>query len=505
MIRRHGPFLLPICLGLLTSLGCNKWQCCLPQLIAPSHPASPSATPSAELNSNQSAQLCLQTAEALEKQGYAVEAIRQYESAREHDPNLKPVARRLAVLYDKQGDPQRAEAEYTRALQEQSGDAELLNDCGYFHYRHEHLQVAENWLRNAVTINPNLACAWINLGQVLVRQGKIDESYQAFARVLRPAEAYSNLGVLLAKQGRTVEARSALQQAISLDPGLEQPRAFLKALPASPSLLPPGITNTPPAKSNAPSVTPATLSTTVASQQPNPQVTSAKVEATHPAPALRAAPTKKEPTTPTLSTPVSVSPTPLPSSMSTTPMHTVQTTAKTTAAHAADASDLPTILHGPVRPLPVSTKPKAQPTKPTDEPKVGTQTVPAKEPPRILPSPPKADETPQMRTSGTEKTTSNLSSPPPPPPPPPAPLVPRALPSALLDQASPIIRASALVPAEESLHAVEPLRPTPASLKLLPVPAITRPLTPPLQKKPAPQATLTDCQGVCEQENSPQK
>jgi Tfp pilus assembly protein PilF len=215
------------------------------------HTPQPAAQPVATFNSQQAALLCRTTGEGLEKQGYTAEATRQYENARAHDPQLKGVSRRLAVLYDLQGDTQRAEAEYQRALTEHPGDAELLNDLGYFHYRHDRVKDAEKWLRNAVSVDPNCRCAWINLGQVLARQKRFDESFQAFAHVLRPAEAYSNLGVLLAKQGRTEEARTAFQQAANLDPTLKQPKAFLGALSRSPALLPPGITRTPKPESPA--------------------------------------------------------------------------------------------------------------------------------------------------------------------------------------------------------------------------------------------------------------
>jgi len=239
-------------LGLLASLGCANGRLGRPVTTTVQCPPPAGGSASSELTPSQAAQLCLTTAEALEKKGYAAEAIRQYENARKHDPQMRSVSRRLAVLYDLQGDPRQAEAEYLRAQQEQPGDAELLNDLGYFHYRHDHLSTAETWLQNAIAVDPNCHRAWINLGQVLAKQGRPEESYQAFARVLRPAEAYSNLGVLLAKQGRATEARTALQHALQLDPTLKQPQAFLNVLANAPSPLPPGITHVPPAPSIEP-------------------------------------------------------------------------------------------------------------------------------------------------------------------------------------------------------------------------------------------------------------
>ena len=45
--------------------------------------------------------------------------------------------------------------------------------------------------------------------------------------IVGPAAAHSNVGAIMAKQGRRSEAQRAFQQALSLNPSLEQPRAFL--------------------------------------------------------------------------------------------------------------------------------------------------------------------------------------------------------------------------------------------------------------------------------------
>jgi Flp pilus assembly protein TadD len=68
------------------------------------------------------------------------------------------------------------------------------------------------------------------LGLVLAAAGRLDESFQAFSKVVGPAAAHSNLGVLLAKQGRYDQARQAFHQALALDATLPQPKAFLAYL-----------------------------------------------------------------------------------------------------------------------------------------------------------------------------------------------------------------------------------------------------------------------------------
>lgn len=436
MNRRHGHIPLALLLGLLAPLGCARWQ----YLVSPAIVPPPSAAVSGgELSAAQGAQLCLTAGEALEKKGFIAEASQQYENARKHNPQARTVARHLAVLYDLQGDTPRAEAEYKLALQEQSGDAELLNDFGYFHYRHNHLQAAESWLRNAVTVNPSCACAWINLGQVLARQGRAEESYQAFAHALRPAEAYSNLGVLLAKQGRTAEARRALQEAVTLDPRLEQPRAFLNALPPTPALLPPTI------RHSAAPARPKPAMPTVSS--PPPPVNLPRKTQT-PGMVRNTPPTMPRSITPCTSSPSPVA--------------------------AAAAVDRPTIINGPIRltPIPASSIPAPV--------SVRTTGLPAK-------------------TVG--RRSSPPAPPAPPPPPPPQLTAPR--PAAVMDGPILIrTSALSVQPANSATGTVRntldnmpplPLPLTPSSVPLI---RTSQPSTPP-------QATLIDCQGEQTPETSP--
>jgi Tfp pilus assembly protein PilF len=521
MSRRRLSVLLPIVVGVFAPLGCSRWQCCVSQMMTPSNWIRPCTNPGGvcgggpsatggDLNTGQTAQLCLQTAQSLEKQGYLTEAIRQYETARQYDPQVKTVSRRLAVLYDKQGDAQRAEAEYERALQEQSGDAELLNDLGYFHYRHDHLQIAENWLRNAVNVNPNLPCAWINLGQVLACQGRSEESYQAFARVLKPAEAYSNLGVLLAKQGHTAEARGVLQKAVSLDANLEQPRAVLKALKDSPSPLPPGLTKNTPTSSPAP-----TMTTSLPVKKPMPASpelaeTMSTTNRSRPASSsVKAAPSSLPSLPAVRSAPCSVTDL-LPTSTAPTTSTTRQTSAKPTAPASAVSADLPIILHGPVRPLPVSSKPNTPPSTGSDLPVIVNKREPtASASPPTGTLPPASVESMISRTSATDSPTSRGMPMPPPPPPPPPPIVPRPLSSAKPINDSSILRTSAWS-TESSTPPIRPakskaprLLPTPPELRLLPVPESSATTESSTAHKPKPQATLTDCQAVKELEDKP--
>jgi len=183
----------------------------------------------------QAAELCETAGRELEHDGKEGEAVIQYERARQLDPSRLNVARRLAVLYDHRGDFDRAGVEFQKALALFPRGADLLNDIGNCHAHRGDLAEAENWLRGALEQKPDHQQAAVNLGTVLGKQGRYDESLQAFLRVLPPAEAHCNVGVLMARGQRLPEARAALHEALRLDPQLKQASTFLAHLDRIPS------------------------------------------------------------------------------------------------------------------------------------------------------------------------------------------------------------------------------------------------------------------------------
>ncbi len=225
---RHVKVLLLVgFLGL--SAGCTLGPPLLGSLVKEPTPEA-EAPPAPELPPGKAAQACLTTARACASKGYVREAIQEYRMARQINPDLPEVAWRLAVLYDQQGDFDRAEIEYRQALAAQPKNAELLNDMGYYHYRRGQPAEAEKYLRQALELNPGQKPAWGNLGMALGALGRASESYEAFAHVVRPAQAHANVGILLARAGQEAPARQQLQQALALEPNLPQARAVLAQL-----------------------------------------------------------------------------------------------------------------------------------------------------------------------------------------------------------------------------------------------------------------------------------
>ena len=191
-----------------------------------------SAQEKLELPASEGARACLATAELLEKDEKFLEAAALYERARVLEPANEGLTRRLAVLYDRQGAFVRADAEYDRALAATPGDANLWNDFGYSHYCRGNWDRAEQAYRKALELKPDLKRAWVNLGLTLAQLNRPEESFDAFTKVVPPAQAHCNLGFVLAARGKTADAIHEYRRALEMAPDLNIARAALVKLDA---------------------------------------------------------------------------------------------------------------------------------------------------------------------------------------------------------------------------------------------------------------------------------
>ena len=129
------------------------------------------------------AEACMIAGRSLGRKGEYKKAIAKFEEARTLDP-LAPVAHPLALLYNRQGDVERARKEFALALAASPKDAALLADMGYFAFEHGNWSEAETFLRRSIDIASSNERAWVVLGMALGRQQRYEESYDAFARIL---------------------------------------------------------------------------------------------------------------------------------------------------------------------------------------------------------------------------------------------------------------------------------------------------------------------------------
>jgi tetratricopeptide (TPR) repeat protein len=228
------PLLASIGAGLLTltSAGCQMFATHSGPLatdLAPSQPAIKGTR--VEDSPSETAKLRFATAQQLEAADKYEEAISLYNGARQLDPRFHDAAtRHMAVLLDRQGDFDKARAEYDKILQKHPKDADTLNNLGYGYYNRGQWDLAEEQLRKAVAANPNHKPAWINLGMTLAQKRQYDKSLEAFAKAVPPAQAQANLAFILTTQGKRDEAKAAYKEALRIDPGLQLARNALAKL-----------------------------------------------------------------------------------------------------------------------------------------------------------------------------------------------------------------------------------------------------------------------------------
>jgi Tfp pilus assembly protein PilF len=183
-----------------------------------------------DLPHDQAVQASLAAARALDKAGNESAAIPHYEKVAKLDPANLTVSRRLAVLYDRCGDFDKADAQYGKLAKVLPRDADLFNDWGYSYYERTKWPEAEKHLRHALELDPHHSRARDNLGLVLGQQGKYAEALAAFQAVVGEADAHCNLAFVYWSQGNLDAARAEVRQAALLDPANTNAQKILAQL-----------------------------------------------------------------------------------------------------------------------------------------------------------------------------------------------------------------------------------------------------------------------------------
>ena len=138
---------------------------------------------------------------------------------------------RLALLHDRQGDCQTATEYYQQALERNSENSELHCDIGYSQYLQQRWQEAESSLRRAIALTPDLGRAHNNLGLVLARTGREQESLEEFARAgCDQADAHANLAHAMMLSNRWNEEQIEFRRALDTNPDLPAARDGLRSL-----------------------------------------------------------------------------------------------------------------------------------------------------------------------------------------------------------------------------------------------------------------------------------
>ena len=111
---------------------------------------------------------------------------------------------------------------YNKALSLNPDYAEAYSNMGIALKEHGKLEEAIEAFNKALSIKPDYAEAYNNMGNALQDQGKLEEAIEAYNKALsiKPdyAEAYNNMGNALKDQGKLEEAIEAYNKALSIKP-----------------------------------------------------------------------------------------------------------------------------------------------------------------------------------------------------------------------------------------------------------------------------------------------
>ncbi|MCC7463045.1 MAG: type IV pilus biogenesis/stability protein PilW [Gammaproteobacteria bacterium] len=169
----------------------HRCTCVLLFLGASAGCVSSGSTAASGTNDANAAAFNLQLGVTYLQQGNLVVAKDKLERALRQNPNSPAVHSAMALLYERLGDPQRADAEHPRALARAPGDPEVLNNYAVY----------------------------------LCRNGRSAEGVRRFEQAAAnplyrtPWAAYTNAGVCLRAAQRDAEAEQRFVRALQVQPG----------------------------------------------------------------------------------------------------------------------------------------------------------------------------------------------------------------------------------------------------------------------------------------------
>jgi tetratricopeptide (TPR) repeat protein len=189
------------------------------------------AAPKQELTAVDISKSLLQQADLLEKTGKTSDALAAYQKMRTtNGPDAQLATRKLAILYYRTGDMDRAEQEFHLLKLQNPKDAVTLTYLGNINYQRAMWGTAEKNYLDAVFHQPKHAEAWTGLGLTLAQKEAYSEAIDAFTNVVSKAEAYCCVARVMNQKGKRQDAVIAYQTALQLDPTLMQARTELARL-----------------------------------------------------------------------------------------------------------------------------------------------------------------------------------------------------------------------------------------------------------------------------------
>lgn len=160
--------------------------------------------------------------ELLSQQDAFLEALSVYDNALKESPDDAELLYARALLHERMGRMELAEADLRRVLAKDANDARALNALGYLLTVHStRYEEAAKLIGRAAELTPNDPAVLDSLGWVLFKQGKPREALPPLVRayeIFQDAEVAAHLGEVLWTLGEKDRARAIWDSASKLDP-----------------------------------------------------------------------------------------------------------------------------------------------------------------------------------------------------------------------------------------------------------------------------------------------
>jgi len=158
------------------------------------------------------------------------DARQAYQAALKQDPSNVDAYRRLARLYTKVGDYDRAFDTYKKAMAKHPKDAELWYDLGLCHHRRKDLAESVKCFNKALEIDPENRDYMKKLGFTVAYMGQTNQGLALLTRAQGAALAHYGIARVLLQRDQPQQAQQHLQIALRENSQLEEARELLTSL-----------------------------------------------------------------------------------------------------------------------------------------------------------------------------------------------------------------------------------------------------------------------------------
>ena len=165
-----------------------------------------------------------------QSQGNYDESLEQYRKALKLDKNCLEAVYGIALVYTVQKDYPHAIETWNQYIKLSKGSATAYSNLGFCHEVAGDFAGAEAAYKAGIAKDPKNEPCHVNYGLMLARHGKPKEGLAELEKVLSPAKAHYDLASVYESQGNVRDAKSEYQQAIKLDPSLEDAKQKLASL-----------------------------------------------------------------------------------------------------------------------------------------------------------------------------------------------------------------------------------------------------------------------------------